>query len=92
MKQPDEVLLALVRQWIAKADLQSLPPSFEEEQSLRPFGVEIRYPGDFPELLPGQEQTVVDLARRTGEGIMAALEPSGARPRASPSVAISSHG
>jgi len=40
---------------------------------LSPFGVKIRYPGDFPELLPGQEQTVFNLARRTREAIMAQL-------------------
>jgi HEPN domain-containing protein len=42
---------------------------------LSPFGVKIRYPGDFPELLPGQEQTVFDLANRTREAIMAQLQP-----------------
>ena len=41
---------------------------------LSPFGVKIRYPGDFPELLPGQEQTVFNLARRTREAIMAQLQ------------------
>ena len=42
---------------------------------LNPFGVKIRYPGDFPELLPGQEQAVFDLAHRTREVIMAQLQP-----------------
>jgi HEPN domain-containing protein len=41
---------------------------------LSPFGVKIRYPGDFPELLPGQEQIVFDLADRTREAIMAQLQ------------------
>ena len=41
---------------------------------LSPFGVKIRYPGDFPELLPGQEQTAFDLANRTREAIMAQLQ------------------
>jgi HEPN domain-containing protein len=41
---------------------------------LNPFGVKIRYPGDFPELLPGQEQIVFDLANRTREAIMAQLQ------------------
>jgi HEPN domain-containing protein len=41
---------------------------------LNPFGVKIRYPGDFPELLPGQEQTMFDVASRTREAIMAQLQ------------------
>jgi len=40
---------------------------------LSPFGVKIRYPGDFPELLPGQERTVFELAKRTREVIMLRL-------------------
>ena len=44
-------------------------------EMLSPFGVKIRYPGDFPELLPGQEQTAFDLANRTREAIMAQLQP-----------------
>ena len=43
-------------------------------QMLSPFGVKIRYPGDFPELLPGQEQIVFDLANRTREAIVAQLQ------------------
>jgi len=50
-----------------------LAVSLEEAVFLAPFGVEIRYPGDFPELLPGDEQTVFDLARRAREAIMAQL-------------------
>jgi HEPN domain-containing protein len=41
---------------------------------LSPFGVKIRYPGDLPELLPGQEQIVFDLARRSRQVIMAQLQ------------------
>ena len=40
---------------------------------LSPFGVKIRYPGDFPELLPGQERTAFQLANRARETIMAVL-------------------
>ena len=43
-------------------------------EMLSPFGVKIRYPGDFPELLPGQELTAFDLANRTREVIMALLQ------------------
>jgi len=34
---------------------------------LTPFGVEIRYPGDFPETLPGDESRAVELAGRARE-------------------------
>jgi HEPN domain-containing protein len=40
---------------------------------LNPFGVKIRYPGDFPELLPGQEQTVFEVGKRTREAVRAQL-------------------
>jgi HEPN domain-containing protein len=59
-------LLAPVRSDVA-ATLEGI-------EVLSPFGVKIRYPGDFPELLPGQEQTVFDLAHRTREVIMAQLQ------------------
>ena len=49
--------------------------TLEGIEVLSPFGVKIRYPGDFPELLPGQEQAVFDLAHRTREVIMAQLQP-----------------
>jgi hypothetical protein len=42
--------------------------------ALSPYGAKIRYPGDFPELLPGQEQIVFDLASRTRAAIMAQLQ------------------
>jgi HEPN domain-containing protein len=132
MKPPDQVLLGLVRQWIAKADVdyrtaerlvgdtepiresiafhceqavekylkaflvcqqiefpkthsisrlldlvQPIAPelarSLEEAEGLTVFGVEIRYPSDLPELLPGQEKIVFDTARRAREAIMTQL-------------------
>ena len=45
----------------------------EETEALTPYGVEIRYPGDFPELLPGQEKTVLELASRARGAVMARL-------------------
>jgi len=118
MQPPDKVLWGLVRQWIAKADVdyrtaerlvgdaepiresiafhcqqaveqylkaflvldlvQPISPelarSLEEAEGLTVFGVEIRYPGDFPELRPGQEKSVFDTARRAREAIMAQLD------------------
>jgi len=40
---------------------------------LNPFGVIIRYPGDFPELLRGQERLVIELARRTRDAVVIRL-------------------
>jgi HEPN domain-containing protein len=51
-----------------------LAAALEEAEFLTPFGVEIRYPGDLPELLPGQEQTAFNLARRTRQRITEQLE------------------
>ena len=42
---------------------------------LEPFGVEIRYPGDRPETLPGDEHRACQLARIVREAVMAQLEP-----------------
>jgi HEPN domain-containing protein len=50
-----------------------LAASLEETEVLSPYGVDIRYPGDFPELLPGQENTVFELASRTREAVMTQL-------------------
>ena len=50
-----------------------LAASLEETEALTPYGVEIRYPGDFPELLPGQEKSVLELASRAREAVMARL-------------------
>ena len=58
-------LLATVRPLVA-ADLEGI-------RFLNPFGVQIRYPGDFPELLPGHERTVFDLATRTRKTILPLL-------------------
>jgi HEPN domain-containing protein len=134
MKLPDEALALLVRQWVAKAEVNyrtaerlvrddepiresiafhcqqaaekylkaflvwqhvefpkthsigrlldlvasvapELAASLADAISLTPFGVEIRYPGDLPELLPGEEQTVFNLAKRTREAILAQIDP-----------------
>jgi HEPN domain-containing protein len=41
--------------------------ALREAALLTPFGVEVRYPGDAPELLPGEEMRAVDIARQTRE-------------------------
>jgi hypothetical protein len=43
-----------------------------------PFGVRIRYPGDFPEVLPGQERMFINLAAQVRKAILA--EIGGAQP------------
>jgi HEPN domain-containing protein len=52
-----------------------LAASLEETEVLSPYRVAIRYPGDFPELLPGQENAVFELASRAREAVMAQLSP-----------------
>jgi HEPN domain-containing protein len=42
---------------------------------LTPFGVDIRYPGDFPETLPGDGTLALDLARRVRDAVMSVLAP-----------------
>ena len=41
---------------------------------LTPFGVELRYPGDSPELVPGEELSALETARRAREAIHALLD------------------
>ena len=52
-----------------------LASSLESSQFLTPYGVEMRYPSDFPEMLPGQEETAFGLARNVREAILAQLMP-----------------
>jgi HEPN domain-containing protein len=40
---------------------------------LTPFGVDIRYPGDFPETLPGDERKALQLAQRVQDTVMGVL-------------------
>ena len=47
----------------------------QEADLLTPYGVEVRYPSDAPELLPGDEAAAVELARRTKAAVLALLEP-----------------
>jgi len=43
-------------------------------KELSPFGVEIRYPGDFPEVLPGGEKELFALATLARDAIMPRLK------------------
>ena len=42
---------------------------------LTPFGVDIRYPGDFPETIPGDEIRALDLAQRVKDAVLDLLKP-----------------
>ena len=42
---------------------------------LTPFGVEIRYPSDFPQTLPGDEARALELAQRVRTAAIAVLGP-----------------
>lgn len=46
-----------------------------EARWLTPFGVDIRYPGDFPETLPGDESRAVELVQRVKDAVMTVLQP-----------------
>jgi len=47
----------------------------EESIALTPYGVEVRYPGDAPELLPGEELRAVEIARQVRDAVKALLTP-----------------
>jgi HEPN domain-containing protein len=42
---------------------------------LEPFGVEIRYPSDRPETLPGDQERALQLAQMARDAVMAVLGP-----------------
>ena len=50
-----------------------LAESLRDADALTPFGVEIRYPGDAPELLPDGEAEVVEMACMVRNTVTAAL-------------------
>jgi len=52
-----------------------LAADLEDVKVLSPFGVTIRYPGDFPNLLPGQERMAFELAGRARAAVRAQLDP-----------------
>ena len=48
--------------------------SLRDADALTPFGVEVRYPSDAPELLPGGETEVIDIARRVKDAVTISLQ------------------
>jgi HEPN domain-containing protein len=52
-----------------------LAASLTDIKWLEPFGVEVRYPGDRPDTLPGDERRARDLAQMVRDAVCAALSP-----------------
>jgi HEPN domain-containing protein len=52
-----------------------LAESLRDADFLTPLGVEVRYPGEGSEWLPGGETAAVELARRVKDAVLAALGP-----------------
>ena len=53
----------------------TLAGALEDANWLSPFGVDIRYPADFPEMLPGDEARALELAGRAKNAVMTVLDP-----------------
>ena len=53
----------------------ALAEALDEANWLSPFGAEIRYPGDRPETLPGEEARALQLAEKVRDTVMAVLDP-----------------
>jgi HEPN domain-containing protein len=47
----------------------------KDAAGLTPYGVDVRYPGDLPEVLPGQEDHLFQWACHVKDTVMAQLEP-----------------
>ena len=53
----------------------SIAESLRDADVLTPFGVEVRYPSEAPEVLAGGETEAIDVARHVGDAVMIALRP-----------------
>jgi HEPN domain-containing protein len=53
----------------------SIAESLRDADVLTPFGVEVRYPSEAPEVLVGGEIEAIDVARRVKDAVMIALRP-----------------
>jgi HEPN domain-containing protein len=49
--------------------------SLGEAAVLTPYGVEIRYPSDFPDVLPGEEAELLKLTRQVRKAVLDLLDP-----------------
>ena len=66
--------IALLLDRVAVADV-ALAESLQEADTLTPFGVETRYPGDAPEIPAGGEIEALGIARRVGDRVLSSLQP-----------------
>lgn len=57
------------------AALPEVASTLSDVRALTPYGVEVRYPGDFPDVLPGQDIAAFELATRTKTCVMGLLDP-----------------
>jgi HEPN domain-containing protein len=53
----------------------SIAESLRDADVLTPFGVEVRYPSEAPEVLPGGETEAIDIARLVRDAVMVSLRP-----------------
>ena len=53
----------------------NMAESLRDADVLTPFGVEVRYPSDAPELLQRGETEAIDTARRVKDAVMISLQP-----------------
>jgi HEPN domain-containing protein len=51
-----------------------LADSMRDADALTPFGVDVRYPGEAPELLPDAEREALDIFRRMRNAVMTSLQ------------------
>ena len=58
---------------LLRASDREVAEALADAKWLDPFGVEIRYPSDRPETLPGDEQRALQLAERTRVAVTKAL-------------------
>jgi len=49
--------------------------SLRAATALTPYGVEIRYPTDFPDVLPGEETELLKLTRQVRQAVLDLLDP-----------------
>ncbi len=53
----------------------SVAESLRDADVLTPFGVEVRYPSEAPEVLAGGETLAIDVARQVRDAVMSSLRP-----------------
>ena len=65
--------LGVLLELVATAD-SALAASLNPISALNPYSVELRYPGDAPELSQSEAQDALKWARKTADAILAALK------------------